>query len=399
MRSNAMPRRLSGDAQVSRCYRRAMRPPIRTTSRNRFRALLCLTLLPWVAPACLDPASERADIDETIGLLNAPGLELRVRDGLAVVREHSATSVVLWQSAPRIEIALRSEATSLELSLHNTMPQSVVQVISGAASISLLEPTGERPYATQLGVRLSGALASGVVLSVAPPDSSIRPFRIALMSDVQEAINRVQDLYQAMNLDSNIEFLLGAGDLTQRGTGRQLRRFEQELQRLNVPYYTTLGNHELGTSPPLFQSRMGRASLSFVYRDVRFTLIDSASATVAPSVLAQLEDWLRLGRHQVHVVAMHIPPVDPSGIRNGSFASRHEASALLSELRRGAVDLTLYGHIHSYYAFDNAGIPARISGGGGAIPERFDRVGRHYLTIDFDPAAQSFQTKLVPVGD
>jgi hypothetical protein len=46
------------------------------------------------------------------------------------------------------------------------------------------------------------------------------------------------------------------------------------------------------------------------------------------------------------------------------------------------VDLTLYGHIHSYYAFDNAGIPAYISGGGGAIPERFDQIGRHFLTVD-----------------
>ena len=65
---------------------------------------------------------------------------------------------------------------------------------------------------------------------------------------------------------------------------------------------------------------------------------------------------------------MHIPPVDPIGVRNGSFANRNEAAKLLTRLARGGVDLTLYGHIHSYYAFENAGIPAHISGGGGAIP-------------------------------
>jgi hypothetical protein len=82
---------------------------------------------------------------------------------------------------------------------------------------------------------------------------------------------------------------------------------------------------------------------------------------------------------------MHIPPLDPIGVRNGAFASRIEAAKLLGRLAEGHVDLTLYGHIHSYYEFDNAGIPAFISGGGGAIPERFDGIGRHFMLFQADP--------------
>ncbi|WP_437599859.1 hypothetical protein WMF28_44240 [Sorangium sp. So ce590] len=37
----------------------------------------------------------------------------------------------------------------------------------------------------------------------------------------------------------------------------------------------------------------------------------------------------------------------------------------------------------------NAGIPAYISGGGGSRPERFDQLGRHFLVVDADPAAQT----------
>jgi Icc-related predicted phosphoesterase len=74
------------------------------------------------------------------------------------------------------------------------------------------------------------------------------------------------------------------------------------------------------------------------------------------------------------------------GVRNGAFASRSEAAALLARFAQARVDLTLYGHIHSYYSFDNAGIPAFISGGGGALPERFDTVGRHFLVIEVDAA-------------
>jgi Icc protein len=97
---------------------------------------------------------------------------------------------------------------------------------------------------------------------------------------------------------------------------------------------------------------------------------------------------------------MHIPPIDPVGVRNGSFADRNEAAKLLAKLAEGGVDLTLYGHIHTYYPFSNAGIPAHIAGGGGAIPERFDGIGRHYLTVDVDPRSGVVETGLVRIdGD
>ena len=93
----------------------------------------------------------------------------------------------------------------------------------------------------------------------------------------------------------------------------------------------------------------------------------------------------------------HIPPLDPAGTRNGAFASRLEANKLLSLLASGKVDTTFYGHVHSYYAYSNAGIPAYITGGGGAIPEQLDGIGRHYLTVDVDPARQLSQVAMVRV--
>jgi 3',5'-cyclic AMP phosphodiesterase CpdA len=94
---------------------------------------------------------------------------------------------------------------------------------------------------------------------------------------------------------------------------------------------------------------------------------------------------------------MHIPPLDPVGVRNGAFANRNEAAKLLARLAGGNVDLTLYGHIHSYYRFDNAGIDAHISGGGGAIPERFDDVGRHYLVVTVDASTGIGARELVRI--
>ena len=53
--------------------------------------------------------------------------------------------------------------------------------------------------------------------------------------------------------------------------------------------------------------------------------------------------------------------------------------------------------MHSYYAYSNAGIPAYITGGGGAIPEQLDGIGRHYLTVDVDSVRQVSEVAVVRV--
>jgi 3',5'-cyclic-AMP phosphodiesterase len=351
-------------------------------------AALCCT-------ACLAPAAERAERDTLIGQADGKTVSISVTDGLAAVRELDDAHIVLWQSAPAIELSLTwQRPASIELQVHNTMPSATLRA-EGKSDLQL-EALDAEPV-TQRRFRLDKPSAGTVRLRLEPNELQTRPFDFALLSDVQEAIDRVSDIYVRLNQEPSVEFLLGAGDLTQRGTVSQLERFERELLTANVPYYTTLGNHELGTLPVPFQERFGRGSFSFLYRGARFTLLDSASATIDPRVYTWLDDWLELGQSGLHFVAMHIPPVDPMGVRNGSFASRMEAHKLLGRLRRGGVDLTLYGHVHSYYRFSNAGIPARISGGGGALPERFDRMGRHFLVIHTDPERETFETRVVRV--
>ncbi|MEZ4219350.1 MAG: metallophosphoesterase [Polyangiaceae bacterium] len=336
-----------------------------------------------VAASCIRPAEERAERDAEIGHATVAGLTLDVRGGLAAVRDARAGDVELWQSAPATEVVLQRPSGAparWTFRLRNAMPDLTATLQRGATRTPL--PVAQGAIDTEKSVEVDLPVGESV-LALGPADSdSAQPLRFAVMSDVQEAIDEVQDIYDKVNAEPGVRFLLGAGDLTQQGTVSQLERFTTKLRGLRVPYYTTLGNHELGVTPPPFQDMFGRGNFSFEFQRVRFTLLDSASATLDPMVYDWLDGWLSAGRDQTHIVAMHIPPVDPIGVRNGGFSSRAEAAKLLTRLAKGRVDLTLYGHIHSYYDFDNAGIPAHISGGGGAIPERFDDIGRHFLVVD-----------------
>jgi predicted phosphodiesterase len=346
---------------------------------------------------CLRPSEDRARRDEQVGRAEVAGVRVEVAGGYAAVRTLEPTNLELWAGAPRSSLTLSwSSAPPAEFAIgvKNCMPGAA---LTSNAPLTLL--ASERDAAGRCSFRIGvGASVRELELEIAPP-ASLAPsaFRFAVMSDVQEAIDDVQDIYTLINAQDGIDFLLGAGDLTEQGSHAQLMRFERELAGLEVPYYTTLGNHELGESPSLYQDYFGRGSQSFEYRGVRFTLLDSASATLDPIVLGWLDDWLLAGANALHVVAMHIPPLDPIGVRNGAFASRNEAARLLGSLAAGGVDLTLYGHIHSYYHFENAGIPAHVSGGGGAIPERFDDMGRHFLVVDASPAEQRLDVQVVRV--
>lgn len=343
---------------------------------------------------CLAPAADRAERDATIGRASSSAYTAHVNDGLAAIRQATSTNLQLWQSAPAFTLALDMlEAAPLELEVLNTIPGSRLVLTSGDASVE------ERPTngAKTRKFRIVPASAGALEVRLVPRVTELETFRIALMSDVQEAITSVGDVFAVINQQPNLDFLLGAGDLTQRGERAQLVRFERELDALNVPYYTTLGNHELGVEPTIYQELFGRGSFSFVHRGARFTLLDSASATLDSRTYRWLDEWLRLGADQFHVIGMHIPPLDPTGTRNGAFASRDEAMALFAKLQARDVDLTVYGHVHSFYDFDNAGIPAVISGGGGAIPERFDNIGRHFVVFEIDPVHQTFTKELVHV--
>lgn len=349
---------------------------------------------------CLDIAEERARTDEQVGHAAAEGNRLDITDGLGAVRRFEPGFVEIWGNAPslRIELEVGAPAPSQWLLvLRNVVPDAVIRATTsdGIDVPITLEPSS---IGTERRALLALAPQSRVTIDVAAPDADARaPFDFIDFADVQRAIDEVEDVFDKMNEQSSARFVVMAGDITQTGAREALELFQEKQRGLALPIFTTLGNHELGSGTPLYHSYFGRGSESFTFHGARFTLLDSASATIDPTVYGWLDHWLELGRNDVHLTFMHIPPLDPIGFRDGAFSSRPEADKLIVRLARGGVDASFYGHIHSYYAFETGGIPAFISGGGGAIPERFDGIGRHFLLVSVDPDAQRVSSQVIRV--
>jgi 3',5'-cyclic-AMP phosphodiesterase len=348
-------------------------------------------------------AEERARFDEKVGRAQSADASVVVADGLATIRRLEAGQgatpagqLEFWAQAPAVTMSLTSGATrAWVVRARNVMDGGMLRGVGadGELEVRLLE----RPIPTESLWQVTTP-PGDVTLRFVPPDFAVDgTWRFAVYADVQRCIDHVQDLYDGINDERGVRFALISGDLTPNGSPESLDRFQRELRSLRVPAYATLGNHELGSGQLNFHRRYGRGSFSFAHRGARFTLVDSASATLAPKVDGWLDGWLDDAEDGLHLFITHIPPLDPSGARNGGFASRAEGHRLVAKLARHGVDLTIYGHVHTYHEFENAGIEALISGGGGAIPQRLDNVGRHYLVVDVDSDAQTFETRMVRV--
>ncbi|MDA3900564.1 MAG: metallophosphoesterase family protein [Spirochaetes bacterium] len=133
-------------------------------------------------------------------------------------------------------------------------------------------------------------------------------------------------------------------------------------------------------------------NFSFIYQNTLFCFLDSSSGGLEKELYGVIDSWLSPSA-ALKIVITHYPLIDPSGVQGGSFSSRNEVYKLLGMLVRGGTDLLFFGDIHSYYHYSLAGVDSYISGGGGAMPRKYDNIGRHYLKISVNSATGSYSVE------
>lgn len=365
--------------------------------RRFLLALIPCALL--LLPGCLEPSQERAKRDMLVGQASIAEAAVSVDHGLAVVNALSPGHLELWAAAPLLSIRLNTAASAPRLwtiDAHNVTPDARLVASSNDRTFHVHDAVSLGPTHKRWTVELPPSSDALVVLAP-ETDNQTSDFSFAVLSDIQEGVENVQDVFARINQHPELAFVLTAGDLTRRGKTQEMARVQRELETLSIPMYGTLGNHDIFEEPTPWHDYFGRCSHQFFYHGVAFTSLDSASATLDPMVYDWLDGWLANANDRLHVVVTHIPILDPIGVRSGGFANRNEAGKLLARLAAGRVDALFFGHIHSYYAFESAGIPSYISGGGGAIPERFDGIGRHFLVVSASPQRGSLSVTRVDV--
>ncbi len=208
--------------------------------------------------------------------------------------------------------------------------------------------------------------------------------------------------------------------------------FAAELRDLDpVPFYPVLGNHEIktfgflsvgvGGAERAFRARFLGTARTPVRSELPDRVVYSAdlpggvhlvaldnvteNGFGAPQ-LAWLADDLEKAnadpstRHIV--VGMHKPlcknGVSTHGMDKDGPGAAADSDAALALFRKDRVSLVLASHVHQFAKFDEAGIPAYITGGLGAPLDRVgaDRAFHHFLQLDVSDDA--IQVTVVKFG-
>jgi len=323
---------------------------------------------------CRNSGGEQERFDRSFepSALSLSGLELSAFP--AKVRLESSRPFVR-AAAPTLTLEIgSSEATTLELVLENLPAASEL-----SPSAERLRPLGPTSYEATL--RLRPGMNRFQVQS-----SAQGPVRFALISAVQTST----EVFRAFAEDVRLrqpELVLCMGDIADHGSAEEMNTMAEAMRSLGAPFYSTIGNHDLfGDAADRFEELFGPTTVSFDHRGVQVLLLDSASAGLAPSAIAWVEDELAR-RSGPALVLTHVPPIDDSGLRNHAFRVRDEALQLLDVLGRARADHLFVGHVHDYKTYSLNGVPVHISGGGGKISEWATGIPYHYLEVEVVPGA------------
>ena len=178
--------------------------------------------------------------------------------------------------------------------------------------------------------------------------TSTDTFKLAVIADSHYQYNDLGDALEDINNDSEIIFVLHAGDFTHFGMLKEYEIFHKILDDLKTPYLTVIGNHDyLSNGEKIYQEMFGELNYSFVFNNNKFILFDNIvwESNKKPD-FGWLEEELSDNHSydQVFVLA-HIPP----------FADQFDTekeNRYKNLLADNNVKLSIHGHIHTYYYTD-----------------------------------------------
>ena len=340
---------------------------------RRLLALACLLLAAACGPSDADARFEKGQ-KPAVATLEG-GTQLAAWP--ARIHADAQGRTVVRAASPVLELTLTaSSAGEARFVVENVFSGS--QVDPSPASQQVLGPTS---------MELSFQLDPGTTRVRVTPPATGGALHLAVISDIHDNLTTFARFVDLVH-QSHPEMVLFTGDLTLAGQTDQFDLMFDRLPALEVPFYATLGNHELmGPAAARFEERIGPASVSFNVRGVQLLLVDSASALVAAELYGWLSQQLSQRPDGPALVLTHIPPLDPDGTRDHAFCVRDDADHFLQVLAEGNTTHLFVGHIHTYAKYTLRGIPVTLEGGGGGAVEALDGVGHHYVDVVVDPLA------------
>ena len=169
---------------------------------------------------------------------------------------------------------------------------------------------------------------------------------ILFTSDSQDFYEELDELVNVVNKIPHIDFLLLSGDISEFGLLREYNWIDARLEKLYMPYFGVIGNHDFQTSgSEIFEQMFGEKNFSFKYKGYKFLLHDTNSREYNFNGQVPDINWLATQLNDKDakwfVGVSHVPPFQ------GDFdQSLMPAYVDLFSSTPGFI-LSLHGHLHT----------------------------------------------------
>jgi predicted phosphodiesterase len=186
----------------------------------------------------------------------------------------------------------------------------------------------------------------------APGPVAVNPdsFRFAVFGDPQVEHDYVSSLgrFRQEVIDQGIDFFCVLGDLTNDATPDEVDSIKVQLDRVGIPYYATIGNHDLFQADgwERFKENYGPSCFPVVIADrIKLIFLDTAEGTLGPTQFGWFESELQDSAY-IRIVLTHFPVFDGEKPIMWRLASDAERVKIQSLLERYGAYAWCAGHIH-----------------------------------------------------
>jgi 3',5'-cyclic AMP phosphodiesterase CpdA len=206
-----------------------------------------------------------------------------------------------------------------------------------------------------------------------------------------------------MVMDRKPDLLINVGDQIETpGKREHWSRFWELSRDVSVPYFLTVGNHDVHSTAPLSEMLYleqvdlpgNELYYSFVAGDALFVVLDSYLADEEKRITGKQFAWLKgvfeSSKQKYRFVFLHHPlyPEPGRGKHAGNSLDRYteDRDRLHALFKKYVVTLVFAGHEHLYLRKTVDGIPYVITGGGGAPLYADDENGgfHHFVVMTVD---------------
>jgi 3',5'-cyclic-AMP phosphodiesterase len=323
------------------------------------------------------------------------GTSVSIQDGFVkgtITENNKEESLLLRALSPTPSITVKgSSDTTINLRLEN-ISLSKIKFGSDITNLKVIDP-----HTVSLTVSIKQNQVKNIKVELKPDDNP----EVVILGDNRNGYGTFSQIIDQVNGISPA-FVIDNGDLVYGGEPNRYRLFYETISKLQVPLYTTLGNHDIRENGRgIYTMLFGPPYYSFDYFNNHFIFLDSSRGwsekTAIPEVQYQwLESDLQHAQGKRIFVVSHIPPTDPranvtpntypdlapnqqtgliqkemnklSGTSDidHAFNDKEEAKKFEGLMIKYKVDTVYLSHIHSFYSFVNNNVRYVITGGAGA---------------------------------